>query len=167
MKANLSEDRSRYTAGNLFGSQDYSKNLEMITIEYFKEKQLLSDFLERMPRKLSDIGNITMKNQHLTHRQVWHQSCFNNKREALLVVCHNSGSGDGKTIWLGQEGRESGGGCVAPHPANAYSGRPGGNSWGGPGKAVGHGGFSQPIGRDRPVGRMARCLVTKGGRGEP
>jgi hypothetical protein len=166
MKANLSEDGNRYTAGNLFGSQDYSKNLKMITIEYFKEKQLLSDFLENFPRKLSDIGNITMKIQHLTHRHVWHQSCLRKERD-VLEICHNSGSCDGKTIWLGQEGRESGGGCLTPRPANAYSGRPGGNSWGGPGKAGGHGGFCQPIGRDRPVGRMARRLETKGGRGEP
>ncbi len=122
------------------------------------KNNLLSNFLEKMPFKLSDIGNIIMENKHLTHRHVWHQSCFRKKRD-VLEECHNSGLCDGKTIKLGQEGRESGGGCViTPHPANAYPGRPGGNSWGGPGKDGGHDGFSQPIGRDRPVGRMARRL---------
>ncbi len=117
----------------------------------------MSDILEKMQFELLDRGNIIMEIQHLTHRHLWHQSCLRNGRD-VLEVCHNSGSCDGKTIWLGQEGRESGGGYVALHPANAYSGRPGGNSWGGPGKVGGHGGFSQPTGRDRPVGRMARRL---------
>jgi hypothetical protein len=144
----------------------FPKNWKAIILQHFKEKLLLSHFLEELQLKLLVRGNFIMENKHLTHRHAWHQSCLSKKRE-ILAVCHNSGSCDGKTIWLGQEGRESGDGCFAPHPANAYSGRPGGNSWGGPGKVGGHGGFSQPIGRDRPLGRMARRLEDQGGRGEP
>ena len=166
MKSPLIEEVNRSRVGKLFGLQDCSKKLERISHEHCEEKLLLSHFLERVEPKLLAIGKIIMENKHLTHRHVWHQSCLGKSRD-VLAVCHNSGSCDGKTIWLGQEGRESGGGRSAPHPANAYSGRPGGNSWGGPGKVGGHGGFSQPIGRDRPLGRMARRFENQGGRGEP
>jgi hypothetical protein len=70
----------------LFALQDFSKKMEWLTSHLFKEKLSLSNFLEEMHVKLLDIGNITMDNQQLSHRHVWHQSCFSSERETRAAV---------------------------------------------------------------------------------
>jgi hypothetical protein len=103
-----------------------------------------------------------MKIQSHRYRQSWHQSCSVGRQDAAIAGCDVTRCNGRQINRLGQSGRGSGDGVAVPYPANTHSGRPGGNTSGRPGKAGGHGGFSQPAGRDRPMGRMARRLGTTG-----
>ncbi len=155
------------TAGNLL---DCYKKLETdnpsILLNKKFAKQALSYFLEKSGNRRWRSSMEVMENQHLTQRNLWHQSCLGYKREAIDLWCDVRRC-DGKIIWLGQIGRDSGGDANAPHPDHAYSGCPQVSYQAGFGRAGGHGGFSQPARRDRPLGRMAGHPEKEGGRGRP
>lgn len=85
----------------------------------------------------------------------------------LVILPSNPSSRDVKISWLGQEVWDSGGGRYASHPPLSPSGRLGDTARGRLGKIGDRGGFRQPTGRDRPVGRMARRFEQGKGRVKP
>jgi hypothetical protein len=157
-------------AGNLFNPLDCYKKLEndnpLIFIKNKTRKPALSYFLENPENRLWRFSTETMEYQYVIRGNLWHQSCLECKRETIELGSNVSRC-DGTIIWLGQTGRDSGGGAGAPHPDHTYSGRPQVNHRAAFGRAGGHGGFSQPARRDRPLGRMAGHPEKTGGRGKP